>query len=63
MMNKREPNRKKARWIRMFAEYDFEVNYLPRPRNANADYLSRSSAEVDMVLSMEYELVLRSVVE
>ena len=47
----------------MFAEYDFEVNYLPRPRNANADYLSRSSAEVDMVLSMEYELVLRSVVE
>ena len=45
------------------AEYNFEVHYRPGPRNANADYLSRSSTEMGMVLSVRLEPDLKSVVE
>ena len=47
----------------LFAEYDFDVQYRPGNQNANADYLSRSSTETDMVLSIGLEDDLKSVVE
>ena len=63
VINTRDPHGRIARWISVFAEYDFEVHYRPETRNANADYLSRSSAEVSMVLSIGLEPDLKSVVE
>ncbi len=44
-----------------FAEYDFEIHFRPESRNANAYYLSRSSTEVDIVLSLRLESDLNSV--
>ncbi len=37
------PHGRIARWMSVFAEYDFEVYNRPRPGSANADCLSRSS--------------------
>ncbi len=63
LINTGDPRGRIARWMSVFAEYDFEVHYQTGPRNANADYLLRSSAEEIMVLSMGLEPDLMSVVE
>ncbi len=63
VINKRDLHGRIARWMSVFAEYDFDVHYRPGPRNANADYLLRSSAKVTMVLSIRLEPDLMSTVE
>ena len=63
VINTRDPHGRIARWMSVFADYDFDVHCRPGPRNANTDYLSRSSTEVNMVLSMGLEPDLMSIVE
>ncbi len=46
-----------------FLEYDFDVHYIPGPRNANVDYLSPSAPEMNMVLSIGLDTDLKSVAE
>ena len=47
----------------LFAEYDFDLLYRPRPQNTNADYLSRSSTKTDLVLSVGLGDDVKSVIE
>ena len=63
LINTRAPHRRINRWMSVFSQNEFEVHYRPGTRNANAHYLSRSSAEVNMVLSMGLESDLMTVVE
>ncbi len=52
-----------ATWMSVFAEYDFEVHYRPGSRYGSADYLSRPTAKVTMILSMRHEQDLTWLVE
>lgn len=39
VINLRDPHSRIARWMSLFAEFDFEIEYRPGVNNANADYL------------------------
>ena len=62
VINNRDLRGRIARWISIFSEYDFEVEYRPCPRNENADCLS-PPVEKDLVLMMELEPDLNSVAQ
>ncbi len=47
----------------LFAKHDFDVQYLPGPRNETTDYLSRSSTTTALVLSIGLEDDLKSAFE
>ena len=60
VINLRDPHGRIARWMSLFAEFDFEIVYRPGEKNANADYLSRPvQGKVDMMvlnIGMEEDL-------
>lgn len=65
VLNMRDPHQRIARWMNLFAEFDFEILYRPTDKKANADYLSRP---VEGGLTMRtdvatYEPELDSVIE
>lgn len=53
VINLRDPHGRIARWMSLFAEFDFEVVYRPGKKNANADYLSRPVEEHEVTMVMD----------
>lgn len=46
----RDPHRNIARWIRQFAEIDFEILYRPGDNNTNENYTTRPA---DGIMTIE----------
>ena len=56
VINMRDPHGRIARWMSLFAEFDFEVVYRPGEMNANADYLSRPVDEQELLMMANVEM-------
>ena len=49
-LNMKDPHGRIARWMSLFAEFDFDIQYKPGEKNGNADYLSRPLEEPSLLV-------------
>ena len=55
LRNQRDPRNKFARWIQELETFDYQIRYVKGTSNQAADYLSRQTSELDLVVNDEFE--------